>query len=59
MFGPWRIYSRVSRSEEAEDEDQQAGHDKGINDGGVDGVLLDLGCRVSLMLERSSMSGAA
>jgi hypothetical protein len=43
MFGSGRIHARVSRSKEAEDDEQEAGDDKGVNYRGVDRVLLDLG----------------
>jgi hypothetical protein len=42
MFRSWCVYSAVSWSQEAKDEEKKTGNDKGINDSGVDGVLLNL-----------------
>lgn len=42
MFGARGVDSRVSGAKEAEDEEEEAGNDEGIDYRGVDGVLLDL-----------------
>lgn len=42
MFRARRIDSRVSGTQEAEDEEEEAGNDEGVDYSGVNGVLLDL-----------------
>jgi hypothetical protein len=45
MLGSRGIYTGIARSQEAENEEEQASYGKAVNDGGVDGILLDLGKR--------------
>jgi hypothetical protein len=42
VFGARGVDTRIAGSEDAEEEEEGAGDGKGVDDGGVDGVLLDL-----------------
>jgi hypothetical protein len=42
MFSAGSIDAGIPRAQEAEDEKEKAGDDERVDDGGVDGVLLDL-----------------
>jgi len=42
MFRSWRVDAVVSWAQEAKDKEQETGDNEGVNDGGVNGALLDL-----------------
>ena len=48
MFRSRGVDSGVPRSKETEDDDEQTGYNEGVDNGGIDGILLNLSEEVSL-----------